>query len=751
MNPQQEIEVALFDAASRIEDPEARRAFINWAFRDAPEEAQRMNAVLVGETEAHGWFQRATDSLTGLVTEVVGAGALELPAEVLESAEISDLAHSLAQRYTIFQAIGGGSGGQVFLAEQLQPVRRKVAIKLLHPGLDTPDFLSAFQRERQILATMNHPNIAAILDAGTTLSGRPYLVMELVEGIRITDYCDARRLDLGQRLELFLQVCSAIQHAHQKGVIHLDIKPSNILIAHANSQPLPKVIDFGIASTGEWSEDQSAVSGTPAYMSPEQAAPGRDIDTRSDCFSLGVVLYELLAGPPPWTPQRLNRDALPASSCVAALPARTLAPLAAARGLAPREWVSRLHGDLDAILAKAISLDRQQRYETVDRLAVDIQRHQRGFPVAARPATRSYLVGCFVARNRLACLAGATVLVALLLATGVSVIFSIREHSARAEAERSRAKVAELLDEATARENIAKAAILLSQNRSEEAEVLLRQHPITAIPPSTDAAYVFRFLGERHALLGNWQEAAKCFERLMISNQLTRAIDVARGQDLLYAGPAVLEAGHLDAYQAMRQDMLRRLEKTRDEVGAEHMLKFCTLTPPPRPMLDQLRPMAEILRPKNRAGEAPSHPFREWFALAVALFDLRDGRHQSAYDNALRGMGLATTPSCRASLKLTLAMAAHSLGKPAVARRELAEAAAMAGEAKPRVVVENHEDYDPKSGSWYSWSVARILEREASALIGPRVFSDPPLHAATFRHEGLASLPPGPTLRALFP
>ena len=718
MNLEPGIEVALFDAASRIEDATARRIFIEWVFRDSPEEAQRMNSVLGAEDAAESWFERAAGSLAGLATEIATMGSLGTEGAPLESAEIDDLSHSVAGRYTIHQSIGGGSGGQVFLAEQIQPVRRWVAIKLLRSGLEAPVFLAAFQREQQILAAMNHPNIAAILDAGTTFSGRPFLVMEFVEGMRITDYCEAHRLSIRQRLDLFLQVCSGIQHAHQKGIIHRDIKPSNVLITHANSRPLPKVIDFGIACVGEGVGEAAEISGTPAYMSPEQATTGGGADTLADVFGLGVVLYELLAGPPPWAPRRLERIALPVSARFASLPVPLRAAFAGARRLTPRDLGLRLRGDLDAIVAKAIALERRQRYDTVDNLASDILRHLGRFPVIARPPSARYSASCFLARNRPACLAGVAVLLSMIVGTAISVRYSFSERRARGEAEQARAKTAELLTQSSARENITQAAILLEQNRVEEADALLKRTPLSAIDPSKEAAYVFRFLGERSAMLGRWREAAECFNRLMIVNRRESGVSIARNNDLLYAAPAMLEAGDTAAYEALRANILERFTSTNDPVAAEHMVKSCLLTAPPRQALKQLEAMVETFRVKYK-GSVPqgSTTYREWFALATVMFDLRAGRHQSAHDDASRALGWVKMPSCRASILLIRGLAGNALGQNDAARRDLAEASKLIQKGSLRVIVEDSGAYDLSEGSWYAWAVARILQREATAVI----------------------------------
>jgi WD40 repeat protein/tetratricopeptide (TPR) repeat protein len=324
-------------------------------------------------------------------------------------------------RYKLLQNIGEGGCGVVFLAEQEQPVRRLVALKVIKPGMDTRAVVARFEAERQALAMMDHPHIAKVLDGGATDAGRPYFVMELVRGMRITDYCDENNLSTEQRLALFVQVCHAIQHAHQKGIIHRDLKPSNILVMVQDGVVSPKVIDFGIAKATEQrltdktllTEFQQVI-GTPAYMSPEQAdMTSADIDTRSDVYSLGVLLYELLTGRTPLDTQALLRGGLDEmrrkireedppkpSTRLSGLSETDRTNVASHRRSDPAELASLLRGDLDSIVMKCLEKDRSRRYETANGLAMDVQRHLAHEPVLARPANAIYRFRKLVRRNR---------------------------------------------------------------------------------------------------------------------------------------------------------------------------------------------------------------------------------------------------------------------------------------------------------------------------------------------------------------
>ena len=388
-------------------------------------------------------------------------------------------------RYKLLEQIGEGGMGTVWLAQQTEPVKRQVAVKLIKPGMDTKQVLARFDAERQALALMDHTNIAKVHDAGTTPEGRPYFVMELVRGVPITKYCDERRLTPRQRLELFVPVCQAIQHAHQKGIIHRDIKPSNVLVTMCDDKPVPKVIDFGVAkAVGQQLTDQTlhtgfdAVVGTFEYMSPEQAGFNKlDIDTRSDIYSLGVLLYELLAGSPPFSRKdlekagmfemlRVIREQEPSRPSTKLSTAVGLPNLAVSRGMEPKRLTALVRGEIDWIVMKGLEKDRNRRYETATSFAADVQRYLNDETVQACPPSRFYQLRKFTRRNgRL--LATAGLLAVILVAAAVVSTWQAakaRDAQHQAEGDRNLAETAQREAAAAEKRATTEAAIAKAVN-----------------------------------------------------------------------------------------------------------------------------------------------------------------------------------------------------------------------------------------------------------------------------------------------
>jgi tetratricopeptide (TPR) repeat protein len=393
---------------------------------------------------SEGSWHETVDETGQAIGQPTGHGPAEHPGQMVG-------------RYRLLQLIGEGGFGSVWMAEQREPVKRRVALKIIKLGMDTRQVIARFEAERQALAMMDHPNIARVFDAGATEAGRPYFVMELVRGVQVLEYCDSDRLDTSARLRLFVLVCQAIQHAHQKGIIHRDIKPGNVLVTLHDGVPVPKVIDFGIAKATNqeltsrtlFTEHRQLV-GTPAYMSPEQAEmSGLDIDTRSDIYSLGVLLYELLTGTTPFAASdlasrgfaemmRIIREETPVrpSTRLSALGATAVRTAELRRVADPRRLGLIIRGDLDWIVMKCLEKDRTRRYATANSLAADIERHLRNEPVEAGPPSAAYRMRKFVRRNRgrvAAAGALAAVLVLGAAGTGYGLVRALDE-KARAEA-----------------------------------------------------------------------------------------------------------------------------------------------------------------------------------------------------------------------------------------------------------------------------------------------------------------------------
>jgi serine/threonine protein kinase/tetratricopeptide (TPR) repeat protein len=431
---------SLFLAASDLANPTERADYLERECGGDVELRGRVEALLRANADAPSPLAETGDGTGTRVPD-------RRPQAEDDRDPTARLGATLLGKYQLVEAIGEGGMGTVYLAEQTQPVRRAVAVKVIKAGMGSRAVLARFEAERQALAMMDHPNIAKVLDAGATEGGRPFFVMELVKGATITRYCDEQRLTPRQRLELFVPVCHALQHAHQKGIIHRDIKPSNVLVARYDDRPVPKVIDFGVAkAAGQPLTERSlmtglgTVVGTAEYMSPEQAnLNDLDVDTRSDVYSLGVLLYELLTGTTPVDRQSLGKAAfleilrivrevdVPRPSARLST-IETLPSVAANRSTEPAKLSKLLKGELDWVVLKALEKDRTRRYETANGLARDIQRYLADEVVEARPPSPGYRLQKFIHRNRVVVTAGAAVAAALL--TGV-VAFAWQAYEAR--------------------------------------------------------------------------------------------------------------------------------------------------------------------------------------------------------------------------------------------------------------------------------------------------------------------------------
>ncbi len=464
--------------------------------------------------------------------ELPNAGTIDFGGERPGTAEAGK---TIAGRYRLIEEIGQGGMGTVWVAEQTQPVRRRVALKLIKPGMDSRTVLARFEVERQALALMDHPNIAKVLDGGVTDQGCPFFAMEYVKGMPITEYCDKARVTVEDRLALFVQVCQAVQHAHRRGIIHRDFKPSNILVCLYDGVAVPKVIDFGLAKAMNQPLTErtlytghGVIVGTPLYMSPEQAELNNlDVDTRTDIYSLGVILYELLTGTTPLDRQRCNEAAWqeivrlikedePIRPSTKLSSSGSLPSVAAQRQLEPAQLTRLIRGDLDWIVMKALEKDRSRRYEAAGDLALDIQRYLTDQPVEASPPSTAYRVRKFARRHRVAVLTMLAMLAALgggtLIATWQAVVATRAKQEALASANAERAAK----QEAQAAASAEKAAKETAQTKEAEARAVLnfvQTKVFAAARPKNVAGGLGREVSLRRALEAALPAVAESFEK----------------------------------------------------------------------------------------------------------------------------------------------------------------------------------------------------------------------------------------------
>jgi serine/threonine protein kinase/tetratricopeptide (TPR) repeat protein len=602
----------LVQAARARTDPAARKDYLDAACRGDEALRARVEALLQEDdpTLDHASAQAALSS-DGTLTAADGG----------RSAPLLEGPGTRLGPYRLLERIGEGGFGTVFLAEQETPILRRVALKLLKPGMDTERVVARFELERQALAMMDHPNIARVIDAGATPTGRPYFVMDLVEGAPISEYCDRHGLSVGARLELFAQVCNAVQHAHTKGIIHRDIKPSNVLVSTHDGKAHAKVIDFGIAkATAERPAGETlftvdgAMIGTPEYMSPEQAEGSLDIDTRTDVYSLGVLLYELLTGSTPFSTRELRAAGLgearriirevdpPKPSTRLAHSAETLVRAAAKRQTAPKRLSAIVRGELDWIVMRALEKDRQRRYPTANALAMDVQRYLGGEPVVAAPPGAAYRLRKFARRHRGGVLAAAAVAAALVVgavafAWQANVARGQRDRAVAAEAEtRKRVdelrKVSDFQAAMLSQVDPAAAGRLLTKEVTEIFEKALAQ---AGVPERSRAA-------QRDAFAGQWArvnatDAARNLIDRTILKPAVRAIDT-RFADQPAVDAQLRQAladlyKTLGLYEAARPLQERALETRRRVLGEES-----------EETLRSLGAVGDLLRAQGKLAEA---------------------------------------------------------------------------------------------------------------------------------------------------
>lgn len=725
----------LLESLARLESRDERERFLDFTCREDPGLRARLERMLARQEEADGLFE------------------IRKPPDTDESAPGPEGAEGTRiGRYLLLGRLGEGGCGVVYLAEQQEPVKRKVALKIIRLGMDTENVIARFNAERQALAMMDHPNIARVLDAGATRSGRPYFVMQLVDGEKITAYCDAHRLGIPERLRLFTRICHAVQHAHQKGIIHRDIKPSNVLIWEDGGELVPKVIDFGIAKATGSSFPQAAtftldgqLVGTPAYMSPEQATgAGLDVDTRTDIYSLGALLYELLTGHPPFDPDDFhdtgveeiratlrNVEPPPPSAAITRLSAPRRRETADLRGMDARRLAPDLDGDLDRIVMKAMAKDRQRRYSGADALATDIRCHLNDEPVSARPPGNLYRLGKLIRRNKVTFAAGALVFASLLIGLGAATVMSLRATRAREAAETARADEAKLRHAAEIAANISRAAVLVKYGRFEEADRLLEDVPPALAIPSLESADTFRSLGFWHAREGHWQKAADRFAGLAYALSSADETDSdAVSLNLQPAAAALCEAGDEEGYEALRRMAVERFGNTTNPVVAEQILKACLLRPAPPALLERLAPLESLMLEfeDTADGRPPDDNLVAWRRFAIGLMEYRKGTLNTALDHLDAALGVPNQNAAReAIVRLLRAMAWERQNRHSEAEKELLAARAILEErfaSEPSI-------FDQWEPVWQDWINARILMREAQARLKPRGGPASDRHPAT--------------------
>ncbi len=644
-------------------------------------------------------------------------------------------------RYKLLQKIGEGGMGIVYMAEQEEPVRRRVALKIIKLGMDSQQVVARFEAERQALAMMDHPNIAKVLDAGATELGRPYFLMELVKGIAITRYCDQENLNTEDRLRLFIQVCNAIQHAHQKGIIHRDLKPSNILIADQDGVAVSKIIDFGIAkATGNQPlTDKTLFTafeqfiGTPAYMSPEQTKlSGLDIDTRTDVYSLGVLLYELVTGRTPFESKRLAEAGLDEARRIIQQeePTRPSARLitmaedqlistSRQRQIEPLKLIRLVRGDLDWTIMKALEKDRRRRYETVNGLAMDIQRHLIGELVSARPPNAAYRLQKAVRRNKLAFIAATAALAAIICGLAISIVSVIQTKKALRRA---------LADEATRSEAAYRLALRTDQQLLPDdfvkwetsidglVDALKREGKIDEVEQVFHAISANHFdehplnadfLNERALFLarhGRWKGAAADCAKLVAMDPT----DPSLRYELI---PLLAMCGDLEGYRQNCIEVLAIFGGTKVPGVADRMAKICLILPNVGVDLNAVAQLAD-----TAVTEGQNNPNFTWFAFAKALCELRQGHFAGAIDWTQRSIATASDPFLKTENFLVIAMARFQSKQQYASRMAFAKANEVLDSKVPK-----EETRDAAVGLT-DWLIVQMLFREANTLInGPFV------------------------------
>ncbi|MBB5350058.1 hypothetical protein HNR46_000279 [Haloferula luteola] len=712
LDPSIPLERLLFEAAAGFSTHEERRRFLDHTTAGDPDLRARLETLLAVQEEADSFFEfRPHEGATRA-----------------ESLEATDLDIGVG-RYRLIERLGEGGCGVVYRAEQLEPVNREVAIKILRVGLESPEGRARLRAESQALASLAHPHIARILDADSFPDGRPYLVMECVHGTALTEFCRLHHLPLQSRLELFVKICRALQHAHQRGVVHRDLKPSNLLVELHDSVAVPRVIDFGLALEldSRPSDGRDLFLGTPSYMSPEQASESPLHDTRSDLFSLGVILSELIAGPPRHLPESLgNQDIktirLAIQQARAWLPSKTLAHLTPEQradwanllGLKESTLIAACHHELDWLVAKATQHDPSLRYESASDLASDVQRWLDHEPVRARPHSQRYRWRKLIRKHRVGFSAGALALAGLIAGLGVATVLFFREKSARSLAERALASEAQLRQRAEIRSRVAEAAVRVHYHDWTEASRWLSGIPVEQTPPSLEAVHTNRAVAEWHLRAGRQQQADERFLAMAVALARVDPTDTETvSMDLLPGATAVCRSGDLQRYDWFRHITLQRFADTHQPVVAEQVLKGSLLRPANSDLLDRLQPLA--MRVQNALENHQSRTWRDpdlraWSCFALELLRFRMGQDEDARNWAeLCLQQPPVNPTCPISARIVLSMIARNQGRNEEFELLLAEAAQEAQGHLDDI----RELGGTQSGFWFDWVNVQLLLEEA--------------------------------------
>ena len=633
----------IFNEARVIDSTKEREAYLRASCGEDTSLRARVNALLLAHQEAGSFLAgepasgaSGSHSIPHAPTAEVGDSFVLTPATRVHPSSTGEVGTQVG-RYKLLEEIGEGGFGTVWMAEQREPVQRRVALKIIKLGMDTKQVIARFEAERQALAMMDHPNIAKVLDAGATETGRPYFVMELVKGVPITKYCDENGLTPQQRLELFVPVCQAVQHAHQKGIIHRDLKPTNVLVSRHDERPVVKVIDFGIAkATGGRLTEKTVFTelrqmiGTPAYMSPEQAGlSDLDVDTRSDIYSLGVLLYELLTGTTPFDVntllnagyaeiQRIIREVEPPTPSTRLSTLKgNLPSVAAQRKTEPARLARLVRGDLDWIVMKCLEKDRSRRYETANGLAADIQRYLGGEAVFAAPPSAAYRLRKLIRRNKGPVVAASAVLVVLIagiIGTTLGLLQSQRARRAENEARVDAERQAEI---------------------AREVNHFLTDDLLSAVDPTRTAN---RQITVREVV----DEAARRIgHRFENAPQIGGSIEKTLGQ--LYARLAVFDQAqhHLQrAYDLCRQALGETARSTLEVRGSIDDVIYQTgrFEEGIKSAESSIQVMSSALGPDDRITLADQSRLATMYAKRLQ-FDLADGLHRKTWERQKHALG----------------------------------------------------------------------------------------------------------------